>query len=116
MVHRGRRADPIDPAVRAFIIVEAFRFIGVISSMVRIQKIALVTRDKLDPKDADVLVTVADHVDLTALATESRKLKGRTRTKNRGADIFFSNPSGHYISRVCHWKECAPGICMSRNA
>jgi len=119
IVHRGRRADPIDPAVRAFLIAETFRFIGVISSMVGIQKIALVgslTTDKSDPKDADVLVTVADDLDLTALATESRRLKGRTQTKNRGADIFLSNPSGQYIGRICHWKECAPGIRMSCNA
>ncbi len=84
-----------------------------------IQKIALVgslTTDKPDPKDADVLVTVADDLDLRALATEARRLKGRAQTKNRGADIFLANPAGAYIGRICHWKECAPGIRMSCDA
>lgn len=87
--------------------------------MVGIEKIALVgslTTDKPDPKDADVLITVADDLDLTALATESRRLKGKAQTKNRGADIFLANPAGQYIGRICRWKECAPGIRMSCDA
>lgn len=118
-VHRERYADPIDPAVRAFLIAEAFRFIDAICAMPGIERIALVgslTTDKLDPKDADLLVTVANDLDLTALATESRRLKGRAQTKNRGADIFLANPAGKYIGRICHWRECRPGIRMSCDA
>jgi hypothetical protein len=118
-VRRGRHADPIDPAVRALLIAEAFRFIDTICPMPGIERIALVgslTTDKPDPKDADLLVTVADHLNLTALATESRRLKGRAQTKNRGADIFLANPAGEYIGRICHWRECAPGIRMSCDA
>ena len=66
-VRRGRHADPIDPAVRALLIAEAFRFIDTICPMPGIEKIALVgslTTDKPDPKDADLLVTVADHLNL----------------------------------------------------
>lgn len=118
-VHRERHADPIDPAVRAFLIAEAFRFIDAICSMPGIERIALVgslTTDKPDPKDADLLVTVANDLDLTALATESRRLKGRAQTKNGGADIFLANPAGKYIGRICHWRECRPGIRMSCDA
>jgi predicted nucleotidyltransferase len=118
-VRRGKHADPIDPAVRAFLIAEAFRFIDAIRSMPGIEKVALVgslATDKPDPKDADLLVTVADDLDLTALAAESRRLKGRTQTKNRGADIFLANPAGKYIGRICHWRECAPGIRLACNA
>jgi hypothetical protein len=118
-VRRGRRADPIDLAVRAFLIAETFRFVDAICSMPGIEKIALVgslTTDKPDPKDADLLVTVADDLDLTALATESRRLKGRAQTKNRGADIFLAKPTGQYIGRICHWRECRPGIRMSCDA
>lgn len=118
-MHHGRCLDPIDPAVRAFLIAEAFRFIDAIRPISGIDKIALVgslTTDKPDPKDADILVAVADDLDLTALATESRRFKGRAQTKNRGADIFLANPAGHYIGRICHWRECAPGIRMSCDA
>ena len=118
-VRRGRHADPIDPTVRAFLIAEAFRFIDAICSMPGIDRIALVgslTTDKPDPKDADLLVTVVDDLDLTTLATESRKLKGRAQARNRGADIFLANPTGQYIGRICHWRECAPGIRMSCDA
>lgn len=116
---RGRHAEPIDPSVRAFLIAEAFRFIDAICTLPGIERIALVgslTTDKPDPKDADLLVTVADQLDLAALATESRRLKGRAQTKNRGADIFLANPSGQYIGRICHWRECVPGIRMSCDA
>jgi len=118
-VRREKYADPIDPAVRAFLIAEAFRFINAICSMPGIERIALIgslTTDKPDPKDADLLVTVADDLDLTALATESRRLKGRAQTKNRGADIFLASPAGKYIGRICHWRECAPGIRLACNA
>jgi hypothetical protein len=118
-VRRERQADPIDPAVRAFLIAEAFRFIAAISSMSGIERVALVgslTTDKPDPKDADLLVTVADDLDLTAIATESRRLQGRAQTKNRGADIFLANTAGQYIGRICHWRECAPGIRISCDA
>ena len=26
------------------------------------------------------------------------------------------NPAGEYIGRICHWRECAPGIRMSCDA
>lgn len=118
-VRRRKQAEPIDPAVRALLIAQAFRFVDAVRSLPGIERIALVgslTTDKPDPKDADLLVTVADDLDLTALAAESRRLKGRAQTKNRGADIFLANPAGQYIGRICHWRQCAPGIRMSCDA
>lgn len=118
-VRRRRNADPIDSGIRSFLIAEAFRFINAICGMPGIEKIALVgslTTDKPDPKDADLLVTVVDDLDLMALATESRRLKGRAQTRNRGTDIFLVNPAQQYIGRICHWRECAPGIRASCNA
>lgn len=118
-IRREKYADPIDPAVRVFLIAEAFRFIYTICSMPGIERIALIgslTTDKPNPKDADLLVTVADDLDLTVLATESRRLKGRVQAKNRGADIFLASPAGKYIGRICNWRECAPGIRLACNA
>src|SRR5215211_7870104 len=99
--------------VRAFLITEAFRFIDRIVAIPGLRRIAMVgslARSKTDPKDVDVLITIADEVYLTALATAARKLKGAAQTKNKGADVFIVNPSGQYIGRICHWRDCGPGI------
>lgn len=84
-----------------------------------VRRIALVgslTKEKADPKDADILVTVDDAADLADLATAARKLKGAAQTRNKGADVFLANPAGRYIGRICHWRECGPGIRTSCDA
>jgi len=99
--------------LRSFLLTEVLRFVKRASKYPGVQRIALVgslTRNKVDPKDADVLVTVDDEADLASLASAGRTLKGRAQSRNKGADIFLANPSGHYIGRTCHWKECRPGI------
>ena len=109
----------IEPGIRAFLITEAFRFIARAVSVPGVTRIAFVgslTQEKAEPKDADILVTVGDDVDLTALATAARKLKGAAQTRNKGADIFLANPAGRYIGRICHWRECGPGIRASCDA
>jgi predicted nucleotidyltransferase len=105
--------------VRAFLITEAVRFIDRAVSAPGVKKIAIVgslTTGKADPKDADILVTVDDDADLTALATAARKLKGAAQTRNKGADVFLANPRSQYIGRICHWRECGPGIRTSCDA
>lgn len=99
--------------IRAFLIAEAFRFINRVASTPGVRRIALVgslVTGKADPKDADILVTIDDNADLTALATAARKLKGAAQTRNKGADVFLANSTNHYIGRICHWRECGPGI------
>jgi predicted nucleotidyltransferase len=105
--------------IRAFLLAETFRFIDRVAAMPGIKHIAIIgslTTTKADPKDADILVTVEDDADLTALAAASRRLKGLAQSKNKGADIFLANPSGQYIGRICHWRECGPGIRASCDA
>jgi len=63
-----------------------------------------------------MLITVDDDADLAMLATAGRKLKGRAQSRNKGADIFLADPSGNYIGRICHWRECYPGIRASCDA
>lgn len=110
-----------DLSIRAFLLAEAFRFVERAASMRGVGRIALVgslTGEKDDPKDVDLLVTIEDDADLSVLAAAGRKLKGAAQTRNRGADIFLVNPAGRYIGRICHWRECAPGIriaCDARN-
>lgn len=41
--------------------------------------------DKVDPKDADMLVTMRNEADLTPLATLGRKLSGHAQSFSRGS-------------------------------
>jgi predicted nucleotidyltransferase len=109
----------IEPDIRQFLISEAFRFIGRAKTMPGVRRIALIgslTKNRADPKDVDILVTVDDSADLASLANAARKLKGAAQTRNKGADIFLANPDGLYIGRICHWRECGPGIRTSCDA
>jgi predicted nucleotidyltransferase len=82
----------------------------------RVSLLGSITTNKQNPKDIDFLVEVGDETDLEPLARLGRKLQGRAQQMGRGADIFLTNPQGHYIGRTCHWKECGPGIRMSCDA
>jgi hypothetical protein len=96
--------------IRAFLIIEAFRFIDRVVTLPGVRRIALlgsIVTSKALPKDVDLLITI-DEGDLTALATAARRLKGIVQGKNKGADIFLANPAGEYIGRVCHWSRCGP--------
>ena len=96
-------------------------FFDVARQMAGVRRIALigsVTDHKPEPKDLDLLVTVEDDLDLTALARLSRQLRGRLQSINRGCDVFLVDPTNHYIGRLCIWRECRPGIrasCDARN-
>ena len=59
---------------------------------------------------------MADETDLTSLARLTRKLQGHAQTINRGGEVFLADASNNYLGRICHWKECAPGIRMRCDA
>jgi hypothetical protein len=106
-------------SIRIFLLSEVLRFVECARVCPGVRRIALVgslASNKEDPKDADVLVTVEDAADLTALAAAGRKLKGRAQSRNKGADIFLADPAGTYIGRTCHWRECRPGVRASCDA
>ena len=67
-------------------------------------------RAKPLPKDADVLVTIEDGLDLGPLASAARRLKGTAQQMNLGADIFLANAQGRYLGRICHYRECHPRV------
>ena len=87
-----------------------------IPGVVRIALIGSLASPKQAPKDIDFLVSVADDCDLSELAVAGRQLKGRTQSYNCGADIFLANEDHSYIGRICHWKECRPGVRVSCDA
>lgn len=78
--------------------------------IIRIALIGSLTTDKADPKDADLLVTVANDVNLPALATLGRKLQGHCQALNRGGEVFLADVEHHYLGRTCPWKQCQPGV------
>ena len=105
--------------IRAVLLAEVTRFVERARTYPGVRRIALIgslATEKEDPKDADVLVIVDDDTDLTQLATLGRRLKGHAQSRNKGADIFLADPSGRYIGRICHWRECYPGKRMSCDA
>lgn len=108
-----------ESTIRDDLLSEVRRFVEHARVCPGVRRIALIgslATDKDNPKDADVLVTVDDDADLTQLATAGRRLKGHAQSRNQGADIFLSDPSGNYIGRICHWRECYPGIRASCDA
>ena len=95
------------------------RFVASVRPMAGVRRIALlgsIVTAKADPKDIDVLVVVADDVDLAPLATCSRRLQGHAQSFNRGADVFLADERGTYIGRTCRWKDCRPGVRRSCDA
>lgn len=102
-----------DAAPRPALLKLVLQFVLQASACPGVMKIALLgslTTSKPSPKDADVLVTVADDADLAPLATVGRRLQGAAQSLNRGADVFLANPAGDYIGRICPWRECRFGI------
>ncbi|MBN1876570.1 MAG: hypothetical protein JXA33_20260 [Anaerolineae bacterium] len=101
------------PSPRARLIAEALNFTRTARSLPGVERIALIgslVTAKPEPKDVDLLVTVADNMLLAPLAELGRKLSGHTQSFNRGGDIFLANVEGDYLGRTCPWKRCGPGI------
>lgn len=105
--------------LRTFLLNGVLRFTLAAAGLPGVDRIALMgslTTSKISPKDADVLVTVAADSSLDRLAKAGRALKGYAQARNSGADIFLANPNGQYIGRVCHWRECRPGVRLACQA
>ena len=104
---------------RQILLAEVLIFTRAASRLPGIVKIALIgslTKVKPDPKDADLLVTITNDVDLTELATLGRKLRGHAQNINRGGEVFLADPQHRYLGRTCPWKRCRPGIRASCDA
>lgn len=88
-----------------------------VPGVLRIALLGSLLTPKPRPKDVDVLVTIADGIDLGALARIGRRLKGGAQAKlNSGGDVFLANPAGRYVGRICHYRECHPRVlCHARH-
>lgn len=105
-----------NPVLRTILLKEVRKFVERAKHSRGIHRIALIgslTTDKRLPKDADVLVTVDDEVDLKSLAAIGRRFQGASQSHASGADIFLCNLSGEYIGRTCSWRECHPRVACT---
>jgi len=110
---------PPRPPAREHLLDGVLAFVRAASQLPGVKRIALIgslTTSEPEPKDADVLVTVGDDMDLALLAKAGRRLAGHAQQLNRGADVFLANEAGEYLGRTCHWRECGPGIRQSCDA
>jgi hypothetical protein len=113
-----RRYRPRDPSPsvaepRRPLLLGVFSFVRVARLCPGVRRIALLgslATAKAIPKDVDLLVTVERAMDLSQLAHAGRRLKGLAQTINLGADIFLADTAGHYLGRICHYRECHPRI------
>jgi hypothetical protein len=107
------------PSNRALLIAEVLSFVRAASGLPGVLRIAVIgslTTDEPDPKDVDMLVTVADDADLAPLAKLARKLQGHAQGFNRGGEVFLADHEDNYLGRTCPWKRCGPGIRASCDA
>jgi predicted nucleotidyltransferase len=107
------------PSDRDLCLAEALAFVRQAIQMPGVERIALLgsmATDRPDPKDVDLLVTIADDMDLKPLADAARRLSGHLQQHRLGADVFLADPQGRYLGRRCPWKVCAPGVRLSCDA
>jgi hypothetical protein len=111
--YRGSVPEPREPLLEAML--QFVRTARGCEGVLRIALVGSLATEKPLPKDADVLVTIADGLDLGPLATAGRRLKGTAQTMNLGADIFLADVRGDYAGRICGYRECHPRVlCKAR--
>jgi hypothetical protein len=111
--YRPRDPSPSVAAPRRPLLLGAYSFVRAARLCPGVRRIALLgslATAKAIPKDVDLLVTVERTMDLSQLARAGRRLKGLAQTINLGADIFLADTAGHYLGRICHYRECHPRI------
>jgi predicted nucleotidyltransferase len=85
----------------------------------RVALLGSLTTDKADPKDIDLLVTISDKTDVSALDRLARQLQGRISATAHGlygADVFLADSAGRYLGRLCKHRAC-PSLrqCAARH-
>ena len=117
--HRPRDPSPSVAEPRRPLLLGAYSFVRAARLCPGVRRIALLgslATAKAIPKDVDLLVTVERAMDLSQLARAGRRLKGVAQTINLGADIFLADTAGHYLGRICHYRECHPRVlCHARH-
>lgn len=95
--------------LRTTLLQGALEFVEKARQLQGVSCIALIgslTTNKPNPKDADLLVTIDETINIKQLAKLGRTFKGRAQSLNSGVDIFLCNPAGKYLGRTCRYREC----------
>lgn len=112
------RSIAVSDSLRLHLLREVRRFVQSASQLKGVTRLALIgslVTEKNTPKDADVLVTIDETVDICSLAALGRKLKGRAQSRGSGADVFLCASIGEYLGRTCSYKDCHPRMaCLGR--
>lgn len=123
MVLRGSHNLLVNPMVpsarREFLLQSTLAFVQAASCYPGVTRIALMgslTMPKPKPKDADVLVTLDQAVEIERLAAIGRKFKGRAQAIASGVDIFLCTPMQEYLGRLCSWRQCHPRAACTGNS
>ncbi len=112
--YQGSVPEPRAPLLQA--VLHFVRGARTCPGVLRIALIGSLTTPKPLPKDADVLVTIEDGLHLAPLAAKGQRLKGTAQQMNPGADIFLADAQGHYLGRICGYRECHPRVaCRARH-
>src|ERR1035441_8964391 len=95
---------PPQPPVRTQLLEAALAFVRSAARLPGVKRIALIgslTTPESSPKDADLLVSVTDDMNLAPLAKAARQLNGRAlqTSRSRGADVFLADVGGHYLGQ-----------------
>ena len=106
--YHGSVVEPRAPLLQA--VLRFVRDARMCQGVLRIALIGSLASAKPLPKDADVLVSIEDGLDLGPLASAARRLKGTAQQMNLGADIFLATGDGRYVGRICHYRECHPRV------
>jgi len=102
------------------LLLQAARWFAVRASQLPgIKQIALIgslCTAKKNPKDLDLLVTVAAKAELSSLAKLGRQAQGQVERGSLGVDVLLVE-DGKYLGRCCTFREphlrvrCAPNLC-----
>ena len=106
--YHGSVAEPRAPLLQA--VLHFVQDARMCQGVLRMALIGSLATAKPLPKDADVLVSIEDGLDLGPLASAARRLKGTAQQINLGADIFLATVEGRYVGRICHYRECHPRV------
>jgi hypothetical protein len=71
---------------------------------------------KANPEDIDVLMVVSDGGKSGTAGAVCVETAGYTQGVNRGADVFLADKRSRSIGRICHWKDCRPGVRQACDA
>ena len=95
---------------------EFVRGVRACPGIARIGLVGSVVTPKPRPKDIDLLVSATPDLEMPRLAKLGRHLKGSAQARlTSGADVFLADPSGRYLGRICHYRECHPRVlCRAR--